>query len=73
MSGFVYALICLLGWGFADLFYRKGTDEQDRYSHLKIGVWVGLVMGIVAIVLIPFSESFAPGKKEIVESGRFEV
>ena len=57
MSWFVFALICLLGWGFADLFYKKGTDEDDRFSHLKIAVWVGLVMGVVALVLLPFSET----------------
>ncbi|MBR0265965.1 MAG: DMT family transporter [Clostridia bacterium] len=58
MSWFFFALICLLGWGCADLFYKKGTDEHDRYSHLRIAVWVGLVMGICAIImmLIPFDE-----------------
>ena len=66
MSWFGFALICLLGWGFADLFYRLGTDESDRYSHLKIGVWVGLVMGVAALIMIPFSESFAPGKGKSV-------
>lgn len=57
MSWFIFALICLLGWGGADLFYKKGTDPDDRYSHLKIAVWVGLVMGIVALILLPFSET----------------
>ena len=57
MSWFLFALVCLLGWGFADLFYKKGTDEDDRFSHLKIAVWVGLVMGVVALVLLPFSET----------------
>ncbi len=64
MSWFGFALICTLGWGFADLYYRLGTDETDRYSHIKIGVWVGLVMGVAALILLPFSESFAPGKGE---------
>ncbi len=54
---FVFALVCLLGWGFADLFYKKGTDEKDTLSHLKIGVWVGLVMGVCAFILMPFAES----------------
>ena len=53
---FVFALICTFGWGLADLFYKKGTDETDRYSHLKIAVWVGLVMGIAAFILMFFSE-----------------
>ena len=57
MSWFVFALICLLGWGFADLFYKKGTDSDDKYSHLKIAVWVGLVMGVVALILLPFAET----------------
>ena len=58
LSWFFFALICLLGWGFADLFYKKGTDEQDRYSHLRIAVWVGLVMGVcsIAMMVIPFDE-----------------
>ncbi len=57
MSWFLFALIATLGWGFADLFYKKGTDEEDRFSHLKIAVWVGLVMGAAAFVLLFFAES----------------
>ena len=58
MSWFLFALICVLGWGFADLFYKKSSDEQDRYSHLRIAVWVGLVMGIcaAAMMILPFDE-----------------
>ena len=57
MSWFVFALICVMGWGCADLFYKKGTDENDRYSHLKIAVWVGLVMGVCAFALMPLAET----------------
>ncbi len=57
MSWFIFALIATIGWGCADLFYKMGTDETDKHSHLKIAVWVGLVMGIVAFILLPFSES----------------
>ena len=61
MLWFLFALICVLGWGLADLFYKKGTDENDRYSHLKIAVWVGLVMGVVSFILYWFSESRMSG------------
>lgn len=54
---FFLSLACMLFWGCADLFYKKGTDEDDRYSHLKIAVWVGLVMGAFAFGLLPFSET----------------
>lgn len=57
MSWFVFSLICVFGWGCADLFYKIGSNEEDRYSHLKIAVWVGFVMGIVALLLMPYSES----------------
>ncbi len=49
---FVFALIATLGWGFADLFYKKGADETDKQSHLKQAVWVGLIMGAVSFFLL---------------------
>ena len=52
MNWFVCALLCIAGWGMADLFYKKGTDDSDRYSHLRIAAWVGLVMGISAVVIL---------------------
>ena len=61
MSWFVFSLCCVGAWGCADLFYKKGTDETDRFSHLKIAVWVGLVMGVCAFALLPFSETLKSG------------
>lgn len=49
---FIYAIITLLFWAFADLFYKKGANENDKYSHLKTGIMVGLVMGIYATIYI---------------------
>ena len=43
---FFYSLLTALSWGGADLYYKKASVPQDRYSHLKIVVFVGLVMGI---------------------------
>ncbi|MFD2208563.1 EamA family transporter [Virgibacillus halophilus] len=47
---FIFSLITALAWGGADLFYKKGTNSDDKYSHLKIVVMVGLVMGIHATI-----------------------
>ncbi len=52
---FVYALLTMLAWGAADLFYKKGADENERFSHLKTSIMVGLVMGIHAIGTLIFS------------------
>lgn len=47
---FVFAILTFLFWGFADLFYKKGNSEKDKYSHLKTGVIVGFIMGLHAII-----------------------
>jgi len=48
-SWYISAVLTILLWGTADLFYKKGTDSNDRYSHLRIVIMVGLVMGIQAV------------------------
>ena len=45
----VYTLATTLLWGLAELFYKKGAVEREKYSHLKICVMVGLVMGVHAV------------------------
>lgn len=46
---FLPALITLLAWGTADLFYKMGNNENEKDSALKTVIMVGLVMGIHAI------------------------
>lgn len=52
---FIYAIITLLFWAVADLFYKLGAKENDKYSHLKTGIMVGLVMGIHATIYLLFN------------------
>ena len=49
MSWLFFSIATALLWGTAELFYKKGAVETEKYSHLKICVWVGVVMGIHAI------------------------
>ncbi len=53
---FIFAFLTMLAWGTADLFYKKGASDEDRYSHLKTSMMVGLVMGIHAIGTLIFSD-----------------
>lgn len=46
---FLFALLTTFAWGSADLFYKKGSDSNDKISHIKIVIMVGLVMGIHGI------------------------
>ena len=57
MTWFYLSLLCIVGWGFADLFYKKGTDQNDKDSQYKIAIWVGLVLGLCAVALFPLSET----------------
>ncbi len=49
MSWFYFSVTTALLWGIAELFYKKGARPEEKYSHLKICVWVGAVMGAHAI------------------------
>ena len=49
MSWLFFAIATALLWGTAELFYKKGAQPEEKYSHLKICVWVGIVMGAHAI------------------------
>ena len=46
----MYAILTFFLWGIADLFYKKGNKGNDKYSHIKTGIMVGLVMGIHAFI-----------------------
>ncbi len=46
---FLFAVIALLCWSGSDLFSKIGCqDAKDKYSHLKMVMAVGLVMGLHA-------------------------
>ena len=49
MSWLFFSIATAVLWGTAELFYKKGALPNEKYSHLKISVWVGVVMGIHAI------------------------
>ena len=49
MSWLFFAIGTAILWGTAELFYKKGAQPQEKYSHLKICIWVGIVMGAHAI------------------------
>jgi len=49
---FIFTIITTLIWGFAELFYKKGARDNEKYSHLKICIFVGVVMGLHAIFVL---------------------
>ena len=46
---FIFALLVMLFWGTADLFYKKSADQEEKHTHLKTVAAVGIVMGAHAI------------------------
>ncbi len=49
MSWLFFSIATALLWGTAELFYKKGARPEEKYSHLKICVCVGAVMGAHAV------------------------
>ena len=49
MSWLFFSVATAILWGAAELFYKKGALPNEKYSHLKICVCVGAVMGAHAI------------------------
>lgn len=49
MSWLFFSVATAILWGAAELFYKKGARPEEKYSHLKICIWVGIVMGAHAI------------------------
>lgn len=49
MIYFFLALIALLCWSGSDLFSKIGSKPDDKYSHWKMVMAVGLVMGLHAV------------------------
>lgn len=52
----VFTLATTLLWGLAELFYKKGSHENQKYDHLRVCVLVGAVMGIHAVFTLLTSD-----------------
>ncbi len=39
-------------WGLAELFYKKGARQEEKFAHLKMAVCVGIVMGFHAMFIL---------------------
>ena len=52
MQEWIFLIVSILGWGIAEIFYKKGSLKDEKYSHLKTTVFVGIFMGIYATVIL---------------------
>ena len=48
------SLLAMLCWSGSDFFSKAGTKLSDKRSHYKVGIAVGLVMGLHAIYMVTF-------------------
>ena len=51
-----FTLATTLIWGLAELFYKMGSHEKEKYGHLKVCILVGAVMGIHAVFTLLTSD-----------------
>lgn len=45
----IIAIIAMLCWSGSDIFSKIGSRQDDKLSHYKVGIAVGLVMGLHAL------------------------
>ena len=57
---FILSLIAIFFWGGSDLFSKMGSKNTDKYSHWKIVIAVGTVMGLHATYEILTGTKFYP-------------
>lgn len=50
LTWFGFALLATLFWGLSDVSFKRGVDPDDDYSHLRIIIMIGLIMGMQAVV-----------------------
>ena len=50
----IIAIIAMLCWSGSDIFSKVGSKLDDKLSHYKVGIAVGLIMGIHAIYEVTF-------------------
>ena len=60
MTWLLLVLLCILCWSTTDLFYKKGSPTEDKQSHLKFLVWLGLVLGGLSVLLFPCRKVKSP-------------
>ena len=48
----IFLIVSTLAWGIAEIFYKKGNLEREKYSHLKTTVFVGFFMGVYALIVL---------------------
>ena len=60
---FIFACLALLFWSGSDLFSKMGTYQKDKSSHWRVIFFVGLIMGVHAIICIIVSH-FIPAPAE---------
>ena len=51
------SVLAMLCWSGSDIFSKAGTKLNDKRSHYKVGIAVGLIMGLHALYMITFGGS----------------
>lgn len=50
LTWFTLAITATVFWGLSDVSFKRGVDPEDNYSHLRIIIMIGIIMGIQAFI-----------------------
>jgi len=48
----MFSIITIAMWSLSEMFYKKGNSKEEKYSHLKTTIFVGIFMFIHAIIVL---------------------
>ena len=54
---FTFSILTIIAWGGSDLFSKQGTRPEDKFSHHRIVIIVGAVMGLHGLGYIMFTQT----------------
>ena len=52
----VFTILTTLFWGIAEVFYKLGANRDTKYTHLRTAIFIGIAMGIHAVITLIFKD-----------------
>ena len=73
MNWFLLTLACLLLWGISSVLYKAASPQDDRLSHYKNFIWLGITMALAGGIMCTWSETLLDSAKIVWENALFLV
>ena len=73
MTWFLLMLACLLLWGISGVLYKAASPQDDKLSHYKNFIWLGIIMALAGGIMCTWSDTLLDSAKMVWENALFLV